>query len=129
MPMAKIGNFLFEADGTTFSGMDRESEYVWQSQKRLGLSPSRQYMGQGEDTVQITGTIYPHMSGGLGSINKLRALAKTGKPQVLSYTDEKQGQYMGKWAIDRIQENRSEFIKEGAPKKIEFTLSLARYNY
>ena len=128
MALAKLGDFLFEARGTSFSSIDRENIYNWQSQDRLGASPSRQFMGRGEETIELPGIIYPHAFGGMDSLNRIRKLAGSGKPQVLSYTDEKQGQYMGKWTIDRITETRSEFIAEGAPRKIEFTLALTRYN-
>lgn len=128
MALAKLGDFLFEAKRTSFSSIDRECVYEWSSQKRLGNSPARQFQGKGDETIELPGIIYPHMFGGLDSLNKIRDLAGSGKPQVLSYTDEKKGQYMGKWTIDRISEVRSHFIKEGAAKKIEFTIVLTRYN-
>ena len=128
MTLAKLGDFLFEADGVSFNNFDRGSEYSWQSQKRLGLAPSRQFMGKGEETITISGIIYPHKAGAPADITKLRKMAEKGEPYVLSYTHEKQGQYMGKWTIDRIEEKRSSFIKEGAAKKIVFTLELSRYN-
>ena len=128
MGLGKLGDFLFEAKGTSFSSIERESTYNWTSQDRLGSSPARQFMGMGEETIDLPGVIYPHMFGGMDSLNKIRKLAGSGKPQVLSYTDEKQGQYKGKWTIDRITETRSEFIAEGAPRKIEFTITITRYN-
>ncbi|MDE0434057.1 MAG: phage tail protein [Bryobacterales bacterium] len=60
----------------------------------------------------------------MGQLDRMRAEAARGEPLDLSTGD---GSIMGKWVITRIEETRRVLDADGAPRRIEFRLQLARY--
>lgn len=125
--MAKLGDYMFSLDTSAFQELSRNTEYRWTSQKRLNRKPSAQFSGQDDDTIELSGTVYPHFRGGLAQIDQLRAIAGTGKALPLIYAFNRTGQYNGLWCIRSIRETRKEFFNDGTCRKIEFSLSLLAY--
>lgn len=125
--MAQLGEFQFSLETAAFDTLTRASEYRWATQQRIGRQPASQFIGLGEDKIELSGTIYPHFRGGLGQVGLMREIASEGVPLPLIYSFENVGQYAGLWCINSISDNRSEFIRVGAAKKIEFSLSLTAY--
>lgn len=125
--MARLGDFMFSIDTAAFQALQRRSSYGWNAVDRIGRKPARQFSGAGSDTITINGVIYPHYRGGLGQVARMRALAGDGEPLPLIYCAERVGQYLGRWCILEISEDRSFFFDNGAPRKIEFSISLGEY--
>lgn len=125
--MAQLGDFQFSLETAAFEELNRASEYRWATQHRIGRRPANQFLGPGEESIELVGTIYPHFRGGLGQLGLMRAMAGDGMPLPLIYGFENVGQYAGLWCIKSIKDNRSEFIRIGAARKIEFTVSLVAY--
>lgn len=125
--MAKLGEFTFGLETAAFQELQRSSSYRWQAKDRIGRKPAQQNTGQGADTINLNGVIYPHFKGGLKQLTELRAQAAQAKPLRLVYTLDKVGQYCGQWCITGIEETRTVFFENGAPRKIEFRLSLVEY--
>jgi phage protein U len=74
--------------------------------------------------MSLSGTIYPHFKGGLGQLTAMRAEANKGTPLVAI---SGWGQYLGLWCIESISEDRTTFLGNGAPLKIDFKMSLISY--
>lgn len=125
--MARLGNFEFELDTAAFKTLTRVSTYNWKGQDRIGRKPAQQFTGEGADTIELNGTIYPHFRGGLGQVGDLRAQAGLGVPLPLVYAFETVGQYAGLWCITEIEETRTVFFEDGLPRRIDFRLSLVEY--
>lgn len=62
--------------------------------------------------------------GGFGQLESLRAEVAKGKPRggVSGF-----GRYHGRWCITSINDNRSLFFADGAPRKVEFWIELVHY--
>lgn len=125
--MARLGSFSFGIDTAAFQELQRVSTYRWQAQNRIGRKPAQQNTGQGADTINLTGVIYPHWRGGLGQIETLRALAAAGEPLALIYAFETIGQYCGRWCVTEIRDTRTVFFDDGTPRKIDFDIALVEY--
>lgn len=125
--MARLGEFAFSIDTAAFQEMERISGYKWASVERIGRAPGLQYTGEESEKITLSGVIYPTFRGGLGQIEALRQQAGTKKPLPFIYSSEQAGQYLGQWCIEQIRETRRIFFSNGAPKKIEFSLSLVKY--
>lgn len=124
MIMLALGYFRFSMDTAAYEQLRRTSEYRWPSQERLGRRPARQFLGPGNETIELPGVIYPHFAGGVSQVERMRYMAGQGVALTLMGGD---GLALGKWCIERIEETRSNLLADGTPKKIEFRLSLARY--
>lgn len=125
--MAQLGGYQFSLETAAFDQLQRTSEFRWQPLNRIGRMPAQQFLGYGEDTIELQGTIYPHFRGGLGQLAAMRAAAGSGEPLALIYAFENAGQYAGLWCIKSVRDNRSVFFRDGAARRIEFSLTLTRY--
>lgn len=88
-----------------------------------GARPARQFTGVGEDTITLTGLQVPEFRGNRRSLDDVRAMADAGKAYALVGGT---GVVFGAWVIQRVQETGSVFIAEGIPRRVDFTLELAR---
>ncbi len=122
--MIALGAYRFSVETAAYGQLRRTTEYRWPAQERLGRRPALQFVGPGAETIELEGVIYPSYKGGLRQVDKMRAEAGTGRPLMLVGGD---GLVLGSWCVERIEETGSVFTSDGAPQKIEFRLSLARY--
>lgn len=125
--MAKLGDYTFGLDTAAFQQLQRDTAFRWASIKRIGREPALQFTGLDDDTIEMSGVIYPHFRGGLSQMSQMRAAATRGEALPLVYAFQQVGQYCGLWCIKNIREGRTTFLRDGTPRKIEFTVSLVYY--
>lgn len=121
MVMMRLGPFNFSIPTATYQELSRSTEFLWPGQQRFGQHKSLQFVGSGTDTMTLNGVIYPGFRGGFEQVNRMRAMAGSGEPMKLI---DGNGQIMGDWAITSVTEKQSTFAAFGAPRKMEFTLTL-----
>jgi phage protein U len=122
--MMILGVYRFTINNAAYQTLKRQSEYRWQEINRMGANPALQFTGFGVEIIDLEGVIYPHFKGGIRQVSLMRAEAGFGKPLMLISGN---GNAFGRWCIIKISENQSVFMKDGAPLKIEFSISLKRY--
>ena len=120
----KEQRYRFSRDTAAYQGRNRTTSYRWAKQERLTKDPTLQFVGPGDDTLQLSGVIYPHYKGGLAQVELMRQEAGQGAPFILM---EGTGQFFGKFVIESVKENQEHFTTEGVPKKISFTLDLRKF--
>lgn len=123
--MLALGEFQFSIETAAFQESTRSTGYRWASQERFGNGPAVQYTGLEDETMSLSGTIYPGFRGGLIQLDNLRALAVKHEPQQLM---NGQGFLLGTWVITNVEEKQSEFLPGGVAQKVDFTLQLKRYD-
>jgi len=124
MPLATLGQFVFDLTSAPFDTVARETQQRWGNQDRAGAAPAYQYLGAGPDTLTLTGTLYPELTGGPVTLDTLRGMAEQGKAWILLDGD---GRHRGAWFIGRVTETRAALMDNGLPRKIGFTVELTRY--
>lgn len=122
--MLALGPYRFSLNTSAYQSLKRSSEYRWPSIERIGKEPLLQAIGPGCDRIDLDGVIYPHFRGGLGQINAMRDSAQRQEPLMLI---NGQGNVLGRFVITQIEESQNTFLADGAPRKIEFRLSIERY--
>ena len=132
--MMILGPCFFSIETGAYESLSRTVSYQWGSQSRLGHpvlkrlgigGPAHQYIGPGDDSIGLNGTIYPQYKGGPMQLSMLRLAAGLGVAWPLV---DPGGYNLGRWLIESVQEDRSELFADGTPRKITFSLSLKRYN-
>ncbi|RGP54402.1 phage tail protein [Pseudomonas abyssi] len=121
--MMALGLYVFSLHTAAYQDFQRQTNWRHPSSPRVGAAPARQYVGKGEDTITLSGVIVPEIAGERLSLDALRLMADTGKAWPLV---EGTGRIYGVWAIESISETATLFFKDGAPRRIEFTLTLQR---
>lgn len=122
--MMQLGDFRFGVATAAYQELTRTRTFRWGAQERLGRIPARQWLGAGDDSITLSGVIYPHFRGGLGQIQQMADQAGRGRPLELV---DSLGNIWGRWCIEQIEEAVREFLPGGIPRKIEFNLKLAAY--
>lgn len=121
--MMTYGLFVFSLPTAAYKELQRQTDWRHVSQSRVNARPVHQFLGPGDDTINLTGTLLPMFTGGQQNLDFLRALADGGRAWPLI---EGTGTYYGMFSIASIQERKSEFFRDGAAKQIEFDLKLTR---
>jgi len=119
--MMAYGDFIFELRTLPYQSKQRSSQQRLPEQRPIGAAPIYQNLGRGEETITLSGVLYPELTGGEPELNTLRAMQSTGNTEPLI---DGQGFVYGLWFIESINETYSEFFADGTAKKIEFELSL-----
>jgi phage tail protein len=122
--LLKLGSFKFAVNTAAFRQLKQQWTFNIAAQARIGNTPALQFTGQGEQSLSLSGIVYPGQFGSITAIDDLVKLAAAGKPlQIISGT----GAVMGFWYIKNISNTKTIFLPSGIPRKIEFTLSLTYY--
>lgn len=122
--LLQLGSFQFGISTAAHQELTQSREWRWAAVERVNRSPARQFMGEGEQAITLTGVILPHFRGGLGQVDRLAELAGKGKPLLLV---DGQGHDLGFWCITQIQNSHKELAGGGLPLRIDFTITLAWY--
>jgi phage protein U len=121
--MMALGLFVFATQTLPYQQLQRTTSWRHPSNSRLGLRPARQFLGPGDDSITLSGTLYPELTGGRVSLAMVRAMAETGRAWPLI---EGSGAFYGLWVIESVDETGSVFFADGSARKIDFSLKLAR---
>ncbi|MOA14254.1 Phage P2 GpU [compost metagenome] len=121
--MMCLGMFVFGMPTLAYQEFQRETEWRHGSTSRIGARPARQYMGQGDDIITLPGLLVPELTGSALSLDALRLMADSGRAWPLV---EGTGRIYGLFVIESLSETRTLFFQDGAARRIEFTIKLAR---
>ncbi len=119
--LASLGLFVFETTTAAFDELSRKSGYRFGTGNAVGTRPHMQYIGQDNDDISLSGTLYPEITNGIVSLDGLRDMAATGKTYALMNGN---GYYYGMCYITDISETQSHLLDDGTARKIDFSLSL-----
>lgn len=121
--MMALGVFIFGLPTLVYQELQRSTEWRHASTSRIGTNPASQFLGRGEDTINLPGTMLPGLAGSPTSLELLRKMADTGKAWPLIGGT---GRIYGIWVITSISETQQIFFDDGTPRRYEFTISLKR---
>ncbi len=122
--MMALGSYRFSIDSAAYQELKHSQAYRWQAQERLQRRPAMQFLGAGEESIELSGVIYPHFKGGLEQLDTMRAEANKGQPLLLV---DGLGFVWGRWVITQIDEGQSFLQGNGQPLKQSFQLKLVNY--
>lgn len=120
--MMIFGMFVFSIPTATYQSLQRSTSWRHASNSRVGEAPAYQYLGPGEDTITLDGSIVPEFGSQL-SLTALRLMGNTGKSFPLIAGN---GKIYGMWKLDSVDETQTYFHPDGTPKKVEFSLKLSK---
>jgi len=121
--MMALGLFVFALGTVPYQQLQRQRQWRHPSSSRIGRRPARQFVGPGDDTITLSGMLYPEITGGKVSMALLATMADTGKAWPLI---EGSGTVYGLYVIEELSETGTVFFPDGSPRKIEFSITLKR---
>lgn len=121
--MMALGFFVFMLKTIPFQQLDENRKWRFASNNRMGKRPSLQFLGPDSDTIVLTGVLMPSVTGGRLSLVALELMANSGKGWPLIRGD---GTIYGMFVISEITKKETSLHTNGAPRKIDFTITLTR---
>lgn len=121
--MLALGMFVFMRQTLPYQSIQRDTDYRWPSNSRVGLRDTFQFLGPGEETVTLSGVLYPELTGGKLTMTMLRLMADEGRAWPLI---DGTGTIYGMFIIKNVSETGSLLFSDGTPRRTDFTLKLTR---
>lgn len=122
-PTMILGYFPFLSKTLPIDGFGHEQTWEHAANRRVGASPSYQFLGKGEETLTIQGVAAAELVKGMVSLAVLEKMADTGGAYPLM---DGIGTLYGQFVIQGISRRHTEFMGFGVPRKIEFDVKLLR---
>ncbi len=121
--MMSLGLFVFSIPTAAYQQLQRSSSAKYGQNKRVGARDTSQFLGPGDDTISLSGTLHPGFTGGVENLDQLRSMMNGGKAFALINGT---GITMGYWTIRSMSETQKIFLKEGVARQIDFNMTLRR---
>lgn len=121
--MMALGTFVFSLPTLAYQKLQHATAWRHASSERVGARAAHQYVGPGEETIELEGLVAAELTGDTASLQLLRDLADEGRPLALV---DGTGRVYGAFVINSLSESKSLFFQDGAARRIEFQLSLTR---
>lgn len=121
--LASLGLFVFNLSTIPYQNLALKSAWRHPTTSRVGDIPATQYTGRDGDDITVSGTLHPEITGGIGTIAFLKAMADTGGGWPYLRGD---GEYLGMFVIKSIDQNESFLQENGTPKQIDFSMTLGQ---
>lgn len=118
--MMIIGMFVFRISTAAYQQLVQKTEWRHAQNSRVGTLPAYQFLGRGENTITLSGSIVPEF-GNQKSLIQLSNMADRGKAYPLICGN---GRVWGQYVIESINETHSVFFKNGTARKVDFTIEL-----
>jgi phage protein U len=122
--LASLDQFVFGLSTAAYVELQRRTSWKHRSTSRVGGRDARQFTGEGDDSITLSGLLAPdNKIGTLESLAELRKMADAGEAYVLV---DGAGNVYGAFIIEGIDEGQSLHQKDGTPRRVEFTINLMR---
>lgn len=127
-PLMSLGLFVFSMATLPYTEMQRRTAARHAETERHGARPATQFLGPGEDTVTLSGSLVPGLSsngagGDYGSLNRVREMQASGDAWPLL---DGVGTQLGMFKIMNVDERQTGHVPGGLARMVEFALDLKR---
>lgn len=121
--MMVLGFYVFALRTVPYQELQYQRNWRHATNSRINRRPSTQFLGPDNDSLTLSGVLMPEITGGRLSLLALEIMAEQGKAWPLI---EGSGTIYGMFVIESLSQTRTEFLINGNPRRIEFTLTLKR---
>ncbi|BAV65748.1 phage tail protein [Sphingobium cloacae] len=123
MRLLAIGMFVFELSTLAFDQLQRKTDWKHARSDRVGTMAATQYVGPGDETVTLSGSVYAEIADGRVSLADLEAMAAQGDAwPVVDGT----GRVYGHFVITALDERHASLMADGRARRIDFGIDLLR---
>ncbi|KAE9535297.1 phage tail protein [Ursidibacter arcticus] len=122
--LMSLGFFVFMRQTIPFQETSRDVSWNHPTNNVVGKLPRTQFTGKAGETITLSGTLMPEITGGRMSLLALEMMAEKGVPYPL--IDGATFMIKGWFVIESINEQCTELFGDGTPRKIDFSMTLKR---
>lgn len=118
-----LDQFVFGLSTAAYTELQRQTAWKHRNTSRVGARDARQFLGPGDESITLKGLIAPELTGKLASLDELRGMGDAGDAYVMV---DGAGKVYGAYVIESITEDQSIHLRDGTPRRVEFTIALTR---
>lgn len=118
-----FGPLEFEVAPFNAHEFDRRHGADYAGKDLLGRRKGHEYVGDGDETVSLSGKMFPHKLGGLESLDILDVIRGSGAPQLLMRGD---GKVYGWFLLVQARERSGFMDRRGIGRVIDVDIELLR---
>lgn len=124
--LMQLGSVTFEVWPFNTHAISRDTAADFAAKETMNNMRPREFMGEGDETLNISGRIFPKKDQGgeaLGTLDTLQRMRSSGTAQIVVRGD---GRNMGWFLIQSVSEKSSFLASDGVGQVVEFDVSLVR---
>lgn len=118
-----LGSLKIEVSPFNVHAVGEAGETEFAVKPVVGVEPPLEYVGEGGNTITLDGRLFPEALGGLDSLELLRQMRASGRPQYLMRGD---GRPFGWHVILRHSTQSDHLDRDGVGKLVTVSISLRR---
>lgn len=122
--LMSLGLFVFMRQALPYQESSRELAWNHPTNNVVGKLPRTQFTGKSSETLTISGTLMPEITGGKMSLLALELMAEKGRAYPL--IDGATFMIKGWFVIESISEKSTDFFGDGTARRIDFSMTLKR---
>ncbi|WP_036291596.1 phage tail protein [Methylosinus sp. PW1] len=119
----QLGTVQFDVAPVNVAEMEREVGADFAAKDIVGGPRPREFVGEADEPLRLSGTLYPGKFGGLGGLSTLETMARSGQPQMLVRGD---GTVFGWYFLERLRQKQGYLNNQGIGREITFEISLMK---
>ena len=133
LALLRLGTFRFEVapGGAEYQELQRRSRRRWSTRERYGLPPELEDLGRDAGRIDLRGSVWVEEASDIEALDDLRLLAgldpgtvAIALPVFLGGGGGSSGEFLGLWAVTRLDETERSLRENGVPIRIDFRISL-----
>lgn len=119
----QIGSLTLDTRPFNIDNASRSASADFATKALIGTLPGREFMGEGDDNLSLSGQLLPFKTGGLTELEVAHGFRRSGQRLPVMRGD---GKMMGWFAITAIQEDHSELSRFGVGFVLRHSISLVK---
>ena len=127
----QVGTFRFEVGQAEYQELIRTRARRWAERERHGRPPEVENLGREAERITLSGTVWVSVPEDLAALDDLvseAGLAAQGQartqPVYLGGGSGSSGEYLGMWAVPRLEVTERQLRHDGIPTEIDFEVEL-----
>jgi phage protein U len=120
--LMSVGPLVFDL-ATNIDQYELSSDEDFARKDVIGIRKPFEHVGEGDETLTLSGKLFPEKLGGAGSVDALLAIKRTGAPQIVIRGD---GKFLGWFLVTRVQTQNEYLSPQGTPRLISVEITLQR---
>lgn len=121
--LMQIGAVTLDTRPFSADAVDRVASADFAEHALIGSLKGREFMGEGDEIVTVSGQILPGKIGGLTELETLHGLRRAGQAVPLMRGD---GRMLGWFVITQVRENHEDLERDGVGFKVQHSITLAK---
>lgn len=118
-----IGSLMLDTRPFSAEEVQRSASADFASKALIGALPSREFMGEGDDSLTLSGQLLPFKLGGLTELEMAHAFRRSGQRLPVLRGD---GRRLGWFVIETINETHRELMRDGVGFFVRHSITLVR---